>query len=562
MEQFLISIGLKFQEFLIWLSNPITQLLFLPLLGCVFIMATPKHRTKLIKTWALVFSGLSTLAAVFMLTGLPEAWRRLGLFASGDFAWQPFGQYVAFRPGMALQFTQQFEWLKIQLGDIQSFGVQYFVGLDGLSLPLVLMSSLIIFSSIIWALHRKERVRDYFALVLVLQTGLLGVFAALDYVLFFLFWELMLIPMYLLISGWGPRRAEAGRAAIKFFIYTIFGSVFMLIAFIALQVLSTEFTFSIPALSTFHLQEGTVLPALWRTLIFIGLLLGFAVKVPMFPFHTWLPDAHTEAPTEMSVILAAVMLKTGSYAFLRVLYPTLPDIGYSLGPVLAFCGVAAIVYGAAITLVQTDLKRMVAYSSISHMGFIVLGMSVMNPDATVGAVYHMVAHGVIIATLFYLTGVVERRYGTRDMHELAGMMKGAPAYAITLGIAAFAGMGLPGLAGFWGEFMVLKGTFYNNPNWTTVQVGPVDASRFLQIMAVLAVIGILTAAVYMINMLQKVVPGEWKHEGEPWRGFRLTDGIVLVPLTAAIILMGLWPQPLINMCTDYAINLWSTALRF
>jgi len=562
MEQLGYTLADKLEVFLGWLSNPTTQLLWMPLLGTIFIMATPKHRQRLVKVWAVLFSGLSLLAAVLMVTGLPAAVQTLTFGFVGGFEWQPFAQYLAFRPGQGFLYYQDIPWLQIQLGEIQSFGVHYTVGVDGLSLPLVVMSAAVIFLAVIWALSRTERVRDFFALTLLMEVGLLGVFVALDYVLFYFFWELMLIPMYFLIAGWGKRSEAAGRAAIKFFVYTMFGSVFMLIAFIAMQVISSVYTFSIPELTGFHLTEGMALLPLVRTLMFVGLLLGFAVKVPMFPFHTWLPDAHTEAPTEMSVILAAVMLKTGSYAYLRILYPTFPDVAYALGPVIAFCGVVAIVYGAAVTLVQTDLKRMVAYSSISHMGFIVLGISAMNQDATVGAVFHMVGHGIVISTLFFLTGVIERRYGTRDLRELCGMLSGAPAYAVTLGVAAFAGMGLPGLVGFWGEFLVLKGTFFNNPNWTTVHVGGIDGSRYLQIVAVLAVLGILTAAVYMINMLQRVLPGKEKGEQPAWRGFRLTDGIALVPLALAMLVLGLWPTPVLNACSEFAYSLWADALRF
>jgi NADH-quinone oxidoreductase subunit M len=303
----------------------------------------------------------------------------------------------------------------------------------------------------------------------------------------------------------------------------------------------------------------------------------------MFPFHTWLPDAHTEAPTEMSVILAAVMLKTGAYGLLRMAYPTFPDVGYALGPVIACCGVVGIVYGAAVTLVQTDFKRMVAYSSISHMGFILLGISAMNPDALIGAVYMMVAHGAVIATLFFLTDVVERRYGTRDLRELGGMLKCAPSYAYVLGLAAFAGMGLPGLISFWGEFLVLKGTYFNGPSWSSVQVGWMDGSRFLQILAIISVVGILTTAVYMVNMLQRVLPGEMRNAGaaaggaggadaagqagapravQPWRGFRLTDGVALVPLSAAIVVFGLYPAPIVNSCLSWAAAAWELYLRF
>lgn len=562
MEQLAIAFGMKLAEFLAWLSNPVTQLLFLPFLGCLFIAATPQHRQRLIKFWAVLFSGLSLLAAVLMVSGLPAAWRSLSLLAPGGFEWLPFGQHLPFAPGMGLQFIQDHTWLQIMIGETQSFGVHYAVGVDGLSLPLIVMAAAVIFLAVLWSLRRTERVRDFLALTLLLEVGLLGVFVALDFVLFYLFWELMLIPMYFLIAGWGKDHTRAAKAAMKFFIYTMFGSVFMLIAFIAMQVISTVYSFSMIDLAAFHSTQGLVVPESWRMLFFLGLLIGFAVKVPMFPFHTWLPDAHTEAPTEMSVILAAVMLKTGTYAYLRVLYPIFPDIAYRLGPLIAFCGLAAIVYGAAVTLVQTDIKRMVAYSSISHMGFIVLGISVMNPNATVGAVFHMVAHGVIISALFFLCGVIERRYGTRDLRELGGMLKGTPAYAFTLGIAAFAGMGLPGLAGFWGELFVISGTFFNNQNWESVHVGAIDASRYLQILAILAVVGVLTSAVYMINMLQRVLPGDAPAAQAPQRGFQLTDGLALVPLTLAIILLGLWPTPVIDICRIYALNLWAHTLQF
>jgi len=555
------SIG-KLEAFLTWLANPTTQLLWLPLLGCIFIMATPKGRKNLVKLWAVLFSGLSLLAAVLMVTGLPNLIQKAGIKIASDYIWQPFAQHLPFREGEAFSYVQNYSWMKVELGEYWSFNVNYFVGVDGLSLPLIVMSAAVIFLAIIWALPRTERVRDFFALTLLMEVGLLGVFVALDYVLFYLFWELMLIPMYFLIAGWGRNQEQAGKAAIKFFIYTMFGSVFMLIAFIAMQVMSNVYSFSIIGLTEFQLTGGQNLPMLFRQLMFTGLLLGFAVKVPMFPFHTWLPDAHTEAPTEMSVILAAVMLKTGSYAYLRILYPSFPDVAYQFGPIIAFCGVAAIVYGAAVTLVQTDIKRLVAYSSISHMGFIILGISAMNSDATVGAIFHMVAHGIIIATLFFLCGVIERRYGTRDLYQVSGLLAGAPSYAIALGVAAFAGMGLPGLAGFWGEFLVLKGTFYNSPNWMSVHVGSIDGSRFLQIVAVVAVLGILTAAVYMINLLQRVLPGEVQDQLAVWRGFRLTDGLALVPLSLAIIVLGLYPAPIINACEFYARSLYATALRF
>jgi len=569
MEQLLIAFGERLRDIGVFLGNPSTQLLAMPLLGVLFICLTPPAQVRRIRAYAAVFSGLSLAVAVLMLTGLPAALRTVPLFAN----------YLPFHAGQGLQFTQDFTWLSISVSEHVSFAVDYSVGVDGLNMPLILLATAVIFLAVIWALPRTERVRDFFALTLLMEMGILGVFVALDYVLFYLFWELMLIPMFFLIAGWGPRREQAARAAIKFFVYTMFGSVFMLIAFIAMKVLSspTPYSFSVPDIMKYMVNDGMALKLQWRELMFVGLALGFAIKVPMFPFHTWLPDAHTEAPTEMSVILAAVMLKTGAYGLLRMAYPTFPDVGYALGPVIAFCGVVGIVYGAAVTLVQTDFKRMVAYSSISHMGFILLGISAMNPDALIGAVYMMVAHGAVIATLFFLTGAVERRYGTRDLRELGGMLKCAPSYAYVLGLAAFAGMGLPGLIAFWGEFLVLKGTYFNGPSWMSVQVGWMDGSRFLQILAILSVVGILTTAVYMVNMLQRVLPGEMRNAGaaaggagdggapravQAWRGFRLTDGVALVPLSAAIVVFGLYPAPIVNSCLSWAAAAWEQYLRF
>ena len=552
MEQLGIAFGERMIAVGAFFGNPLVQLIFTPLLACLLICLTPVRRTRLIKIFALLGSGLALLISLALVTGAPGALSRLPWFA----------QYLPFNPQAGLQFIADFKWFNFQIGETQSFGVGFTLGADGLSLPLLILAAAIIFLAVIWAMPRTERVRDYFALLMLLASGILGVFTALDYVLFYLCWELMLIPMYFLIAGWGKNREKAGPAAIKFFIYTIFGSVFMLISFIVMQVMAGEYSFNILAITQSALVGGlaNVLPQ-FRLLMFIGLLIAFAVKVPMFPFHTWLPDAHTEAPPEISAILAAVMLKTGAYAFLRILYPSFPDAAYTMGPVIAACGLIAIVYGAAVTLVQTDLKRMVAYSSISHMGFIVLGISAQNPSATSGAVFHMVGHGVVIATLFLLTGVIERRYGTRDLRQLGGMWAGARGYAWVLALAAFAGMGLPGLVGFIGEFLILKGVFYNNPVWTTVQVGGIDGARFLQIAAAVAVIGILTAAVYMINLLQRVLPGE-NTVGTPWRGMRATDAIALVPLAIALVALGLYPAPVLNTCSDYAYALWQTAMQF
>jgi len=613
------DLGISFAQhgaaFVQWFSNPLTALVLWPLIGCLFISLTARTNLRQIRFFAVLFTSLPVFVCICMLTGLPAALMGNSLFS----------QYQPFSPTSGFNFTlpaDQYTWFAVKFGEAQSFTINWNVGVDGISMPLLVLTASIMLLAALWGLRRTERLREYFALFLLLEAGLLGIFVALDYVLFYLFWELMLIPMYFLIAGWGKRKEESARAAIKFFIYTVSGSVFYLIGFIALQIFSNHLTFSIPEISEKALRgDLDFLPFSFRLLMFIGLMLAFAVKIPMFPFHTWLPDAHTEAPTEMSVVLAAVMLKTGAYGMIRIVYDALPDVAYQMGPIIAACGVIAIVYGAGVTLVQTDLKRMVAYSSISHMGFIVLGIASLNFDGLVGSVFHMVGHGVIIATLFFLSGVIEERYGTRDLRELSGMLRLAPAYGGVLAIAGFAAMGFPLMMGFWGEFLILKGAYFNNPNWQQVHVGAINGSTFLQWCAILSVIGILGSAVYMINMLTKVLTSDASlpvlvpamatagtglalstvgtqlaasdirglattdaasslptdeaidvvevsvpptdpggRALKPWRGMQPLHAMVLIPLTAAMLLFFWWPGPIINSAQVPATGLYSVWL--
>jgi NADH-quinone oxidoreductase subunit M len=617
LEDLAITAAEKGAALLAWFSNPLTQLVLWPLLGCILVALTPKTNLRRIRFLAVLFSGLALLTAVLMLTGLPDAVRQNPFFA----------QYQAFTTNAeGLQFQlppEQYAWFAVRFGESQSFTINWNVGIDGLNMPLVLFATAMLFLCVLWSLRRTERLREYFALFLLLECGLLGIFVAMDYVLFYLFWELMLIPMYFLIAGFGKHAEPAQRAAIKFFVYTVAGSVFYLIAFIALQIFASRLDFSIMDVAMQSWRgELDYIPITAKALIFTGLLLAFAVKIPMFPFHTWLPDAHTEAPTELSVVLAAVMLKTGAYGLIRIVYFSLADVAYQAGPLIAACGVIAIVYGAAITLVQTDLKRMIAYSSISHMGFIVLGIASMRSDGLLGAVFHMIGHGVIIAALFFIAGVIEERYGTRDLRELAGLMRSAPSYGMALAIAGFAAMGFPLMMGFWGELLVLKGAFFNSPVWEQVRVGGLDGSTFLQWCAALAVVGILTSAVYIINMLTRVlgdarslpvlVPA-YEHVGTavgvaparpaldseytevlteseegrtdaapteetvetidvestpappldaqghvltPRRGMEPLHALVLIPLLGAMLLFFWWPAPIINCVQVPANNLY------
>jgi NADH-quinone oxidoreductase subunit M len=634
-------------SFLSWLGNPITQVLMWPLLGCLLLWGISKHNLAALRWTALICALGSFGCSVLILTGVGKNAAGQGIALARDVQFFPLAQYeMPFSADEAagMQYVQNVQWMSIKFGELQSFGVNYAVGVDSLSMPLVLLSTFILVCVVLWAWTRTDRLKEFLALTMFMQVGLLGSFVALDYVLLYLFWEWMLIPMFFLIAGWGKNPDRARSAAIKFFIYTLAGSVFMLIAFIAMQVWcrGNVYTFSIMDIGVYMQSLGyDSVPTSVRLLMFLGLLLGFAVKAPMWPFHTWLPDAHSEAPTEMSVILAALMLKSGTYAYLRMLYPSFPDIAYHAGPAIAFCGVMAIVYGAGITLQQTDLKRMVAYSSISHMGFVILGISSLNASGIAGAMFHMVGHGILIAMLFFLVGWIEQRYGTRDMRELAGLMQRSPVAGGLLTLGAFAGMGFPGLIAFWGELLTLQGTYFNNPQWFSVMLpapatllafwsrllssanlfydssqwffpgAPVGLSgaRFLQACAVVAVLGILTSAIYMINMLLKVVfsapvegaapdliesplgavpalgpslsgelalavapaPGAGALPAvarRPGRapgalfGLEWNHALVLIPLAVCVVGLGLFPQPLLNIVNTWADVLAQAVLNY
>ncbi|MFH0774917.1 MAG: NADH-quinone oxidoreductase subunit M [bacterium] len=469
--------------------------IFSPLIGVLLLLLTPGKRTFLIRAVSLIFSLLPLAFSILLLSLFDQT-------------------------SPCFQFTENIPW-------ISSFNINYHIGLDGISLPLFLLTTVLTVLSIIISFNIEKRLKEYFISFLILETGLLGVFSSLDLFLFYIFWELVLIPMFLIIGVWGgPNKVYA---SFKFILYTAIGSVLMLIGIIWTFMLTH--TFDITQLSSG--QEIPLDVAKWIWLLFF---VGFAVKVPIFPFHTWLPDAHTEAPTAGSVILAGVLLKMGTYGLLRVNFSIFPETTMDNSLFLAILGLINILYGAMTAMAQKDLKKMIAYSSVSHMGFVLLGMSALNSCGINGAVFQMVSHGIITGSLFMLVGVIYDRAHHRQIAGFGGIAKVVPAYTAVMGIAILASIGLPGLAGFVGELLCFLGAF----------------SVFSKITAA-ACFGILIGAIYILHMYKEMFFGPLNEKYANLPDLSIREWIALIPLMIFIILFGVWPQLIINI-TDPAVQ--------
>jgi NADH-quinone oxidoreductase subunit M len=460
----------------------VSVLIVLPVVGAVAIALTRRESGTLQKTLGLVFSGLAFLLSLLLVGGFEDV--------------------------AAMQFVEQADW-------IPAWGISYHVGIDGLSLWLVILTTFLTPLCLIGSwVSIERRVREFVVFMLLLEAGMIGVFVALDLFLFYVFWEAMLIPMYFLIGIWGHERRIY--AAVKFFLYTFAGSVLMLIAFLVLYRTAGVGTFDLAALVAAPVDPGL---QVW---LFLACAVAFAIKVPMWPFHTWLPDAHVEAPTAGSVILAGVLLKMGGYGFLRIAIPLFPDAALRFAPLVGVLAVIGIIYGALVSLVQPDLKKLVAYSSVSHLGFVMLGIAAFTTTSVVGSVYQMLNHGISTGALFFLVGMLYDRRHTRLIAEFGGLKAVIPWYTAVFLMISLSSIAVPGFNGFVGEFLILVGSWPWSPT-----------------LVVFASLGVILAAGYILWMVKRVFYGEVtnpKNEGLPDLNRR--EALVLVPLVLLALFMG------------------------
>ncbi|MEY2399498.1 MAG: NADH-quinone oxidoreductase subunit [Actinomycetota bacterium] len=486
--------------------------IFLPIAGAALLLLIPKENELFIKQVALATTIVTAAVGVWLLV---------------KFDYKHTGR---------LQFPVNKSWIEI-------INSRYHIGIDGLSLPLLALSMFICILCVIYSwdhFPEPHNPKAFLALILLLETGMNGTFIAQDLILFFVFFELVLLPMYFMIGVWGGVNRQY--ASIKFFLFTLFGSALMILGFLALYFRAGH-TFDIPTLID---NASRMLPHNSEVWIFAALFMGFAIKVPMFPFHTWLPDAHTEAPTVGSVILAAILLKLGTYGFVRIALPILPDAAHTWAPWIGLLAVIGIIYGALGCLAQRDLKRLIAFSSVAHMGFVMLGIATLTSFGINAAIFGMVAHGLITGMLFFTAGSIGERYGTREMSRLGGLLIQAPKLGWILGFCCMASLGLPGLAGFWGEFPAILSAF-NPANGLSVTT--------FRVYMVVASIGTVLAAGYLLWMFQRVAFGEPKEEfaHEHIHDVHGPEWLAWTPMLVLILVLGVFPGLMFKI-TDGAVS--------
>lgn len=478
-----------------YVSHILSILVFLPLAGALFLLAVPRQNSRFIRGFTLALTTLIFLLSIPLFTHFENS--------SADF-----------------QFVEKRDW-------IPAIGSSFHLGVDGISLLMVLLTTLLT-PLVIWSSWTSitQRVKEYMIVFLLLETSMIGVFSALDLLLFYIFWEGMLIPMYFIIGVWGGERRIY--AAVKFFLFTMFGGVMMLIGILVLYFLHSHQT----GVASFNYLDLNKLlidgqSQLW---LFLAFALAFAIKVPMFPFHTWLPDAHVEAPTGGSVILAGILLKMGTYGFLRFCLPLFPDATLFYTPYILLLAVIGIVYGALVSWVQPDVKKLVAYSSVSHLGFVMLGIFSLNGEALQGGVIQMVNHGLSTGALFLLVGMIYERRHTRQIAEFGGLARIMPVYAALFMVVTLSSIGLPGLNGFVGEFLVLVGAF-----------------KVHTAFAIVAATGVIFSAVYMLTMYQRVFFGPVKkQENSALKDLQLREILLLAPVLLFCLWIGLYPATFLN----------------
>ena len=507
-------------------SSLLSWIVFLPTIGAVLVLFFSRPET--IKRVGLIVAALTFALSLALLQPF--------LFGTAGAAGARYGD---------IYFQQFIPWIVTPGGALE---INYHLGLDGLSMPLVILTTLISLLAVLagWnfeAWKTRRGLKGYMCLLLLLETGMLGVFVALDFFLFYIFWEVMLLPMYFLIGVWGGPRKEY--AAIKFFLYTLAGSVLMLVAMLAFYFYAPADarTFNLIDLArneaiqaVFRNPSTTFLGLPFATTMFVMLFIGFAIKLPVFPFHTWLPDAHVEAPTPVSMILAGVLLKMGGYGLFRICYPILPEAGVALAVPLGVLGVINILYGALCAMAQDDFKKLVAYSSISHMGYVLLGMAAMTQAGFQGAMFQMIAHGISSPMCFFLVGVIYDRAHHREINRFGGLWLSMPVYGSLATLGFFASLGLPALCGFIGEIYAVFGAFSS----------PV-LGQWAVTLAVLSAIGAVLTAAYILWMIQRVYLGEQRPAYSGMPDATLREVVVLTPMAVLVVALGVLPaQTLFN----------------
>jgi NADH-quinone oxidoreductase subunit M len=477
--------------------NYLTTIIFLPAVGAILIAFIPGLSQRAIRWMSALFTFVPLALSIYLFTIFD---RSLG----------------------GIQFEEKFSW-------IPAINAHYHLGVDGLSLPLVILMALLGFLVVLISWKIDLRIREYFAWLLLLETSILGVFCSLDLLLFFLFWEIEVIPMYFLISIWGTGRKEY--SAIKYVVYTLLGSAFMLAGILSLY-------FATGSLSMVDIAQGglamvqSIMPV---AAIFWLLIIGFAVKLPVFPLHTWLPDAHTDAPTAVSVVLAGALLKMGGYGMIRICVSILPQVAQQFALILVILAVINVLYGAAITMRQTDLKRLIAYSSVSHMGYVLLGIFALGQVSLVGATLQMFSHGIITGLLFAMAGLVMHNAGERDLRKLGGLARQMPIIAVIFSVAGLASLGLPTTSGFAAEFLVFVGSFSST------------AVSGIQLYTILGVVGIVITAGYILWMLQRVFYGPALEQFNGTKDADILERVYMFIFVAVIMLVGIYPAILTDV---------------
>ena len=504
----------------------LSWILWMPIIGVLGVLLIPNSNTGAMKTWALI-----NTITTFLLT--------IVLYLKFD----------NLQAGMQSAFNVRIPW-------IPQFHIYYALGVDGISLPMILLTGLLFMLCILssWT-QIKKSIKAYFALLLLLQSTVFGVFLSMDFFMFYVYWEVMLIPMFFLIGVWGGENREY--AAVKFFLYTFFGSILMLVGIVALYFVSgqNENSFNILALSGGHFTTQTITlfgaTLSFSKLFFIFMFIGFAIKVPVFTFHTWLPHAHVQAPTAISVILAGVLLKMGTYGFLRIAFPIFPDSAKYFAQAIAWLGLINVIYGALCAMAQTDVKKLIAYSSVSHMGFVMLGLASMTIQGMNGAVLQMFNHGTSTAMMFFMIGIIYERSHDRwivrpdGSKGFGGLYTHLPVYSIIFIIGMFASMGLPGLSGFISEALIFHGIY-----------------EFNKTITVLALFGLLIGAAYLLWMFKRMFFGEVNPEVKEYTDMTKLEVGYMIPLCVAVIAFGIFPGPILNIMKASVGQLVSLLAKF